>query len=80
LLVLAGTNVTSGATPSLHPDNLAYQGKIATEGNVDAWHTFTLPITSGASLTGTLQLAFGLNRPGDTDGYYIDNLRLEEKQ
>ena len=77
LLVLAGVEISS----SVNVNNPDYQGSIPTEGNVDVWRTFTLPVdpVKGAELTGAIQLAFGLNRPGGTDGYYFDNLKLEPK-
>ena len=77
LLVLAGVEISSSVNDT-SPD---YQGSIPTEENVDAWRTFTLPINpvKGAELSGAIQLAFGLNRPGGTDGYYFDNLKLEPK-
>lgn len=78
-LFLAGATISSSASDT----NPAYQSKFGTIwDDVDVWKTYTLAVdpTKAANLTGTIQLAFGLNRPaGTNDGYYFDNLRLEPK-
>lgn len=78
LFVAGGATVSSG----LNETNGGYLGKLATEGNVDAWHTFTFtPSAAAETITGTFELAFGINRPAGsaTDYYLVDNVGLELK-
>lgn len=81
LLLLAGDPMTGAAKDDGETPNPLFHSKVATEGNVDAWTTFTLTpdATKGASLTGAIEIAIGISRPAVSDGddYYLDNVRLE---
>ncbi|ACE83815.1 hypothetical protein CJA_0448 [Cellvibrio japonicus Ueda107] len=78
LTLMAGATVTG----AVQTDNALYHSHVATQGNVDAWTTFTLPVdaTKGASLSGDIQLSVGISRSAgtDADAYYLDNIRLVE--
>jgi hypothetical protein len=78
-LFLADTTLTGASAES----NAAFQSKIETDwDDVDAWQTFTFTpdATKAASLTGSIQVSIGINRPATTnDAYYFDNVRLEPK-
>lgn len=79
LYLFAGTTISGAAQTS----NAAYQSTYDTVySDVDAWKSFTLAIdsTKGALLSGTIQIAIGLNRPADAtndDAYYLDNIQLK---
>ena len=79
-LFLADNTISSAAVDT----EAAYQGKQNTIwSDVDVWKTFTFTpdATKAASLTGTIQIALGINRPpgDDVDAYFLDNIRLELK-
>jgi hypothetical protein len=78
---LAGTDISSGANST----NPAYQSMQNTGAeDVDAWRTFIFEpdAAKAAGITGSFQIAIGLNRPGNATldtSYYYDNVRLEAK-
>lgn len=85
LMLFAGTTITGAAEES----NAAFQSKRSNASDntpafdeVDKWITLTLNVnsTKAALLTGTTQIALGINRPAGTnaDAYYLDNIKLVE--
>lgn len=82
-LFFAGAAITGSAKPADNPT--FYQSKTGTNGDMDKWKTFTLTVdaTKAASLTGTIEIGLGINRPpmaAIDNAYYLDNIILEEIQ
>ena len=81
LMLFAGTSIT-GTPDSSNADFQSTRVSTPAWNEVDAWKTLTLNFdsTKAALLSGTVEVAVGINRPAATtaDAYYLDNVQLVE--